>query len=1033
MAETLITCGPLRIDLSNQRLWRNDEEVRLTPKAFAVLRVLLARAGQMVTKAELLRTAWEGTIVTEAALTVCIRELRRALGDEARKPQYIETVHRRGFRFIAAVSAVTVSRSTSLVSSENESEVSAHVSNLDESLGIRNQKRETLLVGRDTELTHLYSLLEKAMAGERQLVFVTGEPGIGKTALLDAFLRRMWNGEGGTRAISSSSLKPKVQIFDPAPWLAHGQCIEHFGPGEAYMPLLSALGTLGRGPERQRLQTVLRQYAPTWLMQLPSLLTPEEMAVLQPQTFGATRERMLRELAEALEALTAETVLVLVLEDLHWSDPSTLDAVSFLARRRHLAKLLVLGSYRPMEVLGNGHPLRVITEDLQVHRHSVELPVPLLTEAAVAEYLSMRAALPTLAPAIHQRTGGNPLFMVNVVEDLLTHPPTPDQQVSLPLSVPASIRQMIERHYDHLTPEEQRILQRASVVGMTFSAAAIGSDEHATLVDVEAYCASLARREQFLRARSTSEWPDGTQAGQFSFRHALYQEVIYDRVTPSAQQQFHRQIGERLERAYGEHANTIAAELAVHFELARDYPRAVLYHGVAGQSALRRNAPQEARGHLTTALDLLSHFPASVERNQQELPLQMALGVALMNAKGYTVSEVERAYSRAQTLCEELGDSPQIFPILVGLVVYHAVRGEFLVALSLSERSLTLAQRLQDPSLLLEAHRSMGYILFHTGNHNAARSHIEQALKLYDPQQHTSHAFLYGHEPGAFCLCYLASISWYLGYPDQATKRVHEALAFARQLAHSLTLLGTLHVGTTLAIFAQDLKAALPLQYEEVTIARQYDVPFYEMVIRVHEGWALSQQGKASEAIPQIRQALDTISGAGFVMMKPTFLSFLSEAYSKAGDVVMALTTITEALATVEQIGERTHEAELYRLKGELTLQSQISLRQVKTGQDKSEDVNLRAEAEAEACFLKAIAIAREQSAKSWELRATMSLVRLRQQQIMESESRTSSRESRQKLAEAHLMLSDVYNWFTEGFDTPDLQDAKALLEVLSS
>ncbi len=823
---------------------------------------------------------------------------------------------------------------------------------------------------------------------------------------------------------SLSSSAPNPQPRAPV-FIAHGQCIEQFGPGEPYLPLLAAFGELGRGPTQDRLVTTLRQYAPTWLMQLSALATPADRAALQVHTFGATRERMLRELAEGLEALTRDTVLILTLEDLHWSDPSTQDALSFLARRRHPARLLVLGTYRPTEVLGNGHPLRTLTQDLAIHRHSVELPVPLLTEAAVAEYLAIRARpLQPLARTIHHRTSGNPLFMVNVVEDLLLHgPATNDGPAQAPLNVPATIRQMLERQIDQLSTDEHQLLVTASAVGTEFAAATIAPSLARSVTTVEEHCASLARREHFVRATGTTQWPDGTTSARYSFRHALYHDVLYERVTPSRRLQVHQQIGERLEQGYGDRAEEIAAALAGHFEQARDYPRAVRYHGVAGQSALRRNASQEASVHLTTALDLLNHLPASVERNQQELPLQMALGVAVMNAKGYSVPEVERAYFRARTLCEELEDSPHIFPILLGLVVYHVVRGQFSVALSLSEQCLTLAVRFQEPSLLLEAHRSRGHVLHHIGDQHSAQTHLEGGLRLYNPQQHRGHTFLYGHEPGVFCLTYTAAVLWTLGYPDQASKRTQEALSLARETSHALSLLGTLSTAMTLSIFRREGQAVEEGQRELTTVAQEQSIPAYVTVATLHQGWLDAQQGKTVEGITQIRQALDLFSAVGFRVLEPVLLSFLADAYSKAGKISEALTTITQALAALEQTGERSYEAELYRLKGELLLAQESKSQKSKSKSQKLENPSPQplapnTQAEAEECFHKAIAIARQQSAKSWELRATMSLARLWQQQG--------------KQHEAHLMLSEAYNWFTEGFDTADLQDAKALLVALS-
>ena len=326
---------------------------------------------------------------------------------------------------------------------------------------------------------------------------------------------------------------------------------------------------------------------------------------------------------------------MLVLEDLHWSDPSTLELLSFIARRQQPARLLVLGSYRPMEVLTNGRPLRAVAQELALHRHCEEAPLGLLNESDIRAYLStrfpvgepVRPSLHSLARLIHRRTEGNPLFMVNVVDDLLAQGGWNNPEMEL--NMPATIRQMIERQFDHLTAEEQQVVAVASVAGMEFSTAVVAAGIEAGVPEVEMRCADLVRREHFLRASGVSEWPDGTIAARYAFRHALYQEVVYERVPAGRRVELHRRVGERLEAAYGERATEVATELAVHFERGRDIPKAVHYHGQAGQRALQRSASQEAITHLTTALELLSALPDTPERTQQELALQMALGPAV--------------------------------------------------------------------------------------------------------------------------------------------------------------------------------------------------------------------------------------------------------------------------------------------------------------------------------------------------------------------------------------------------------------------
>ena len=415
-------------------------------------------------------------------------------------------------------------------------------------------------MGREPELAQLHTRFAKALNGERQIIFVTGEPGIGKTTLVEAFLTRL------------------ADEHEHELWLGQGQCIEHYGTGEAYLPLLEALGRLGRGAGGQRLIELLSQQAPTWLVQMPALLTATELDMLQRKTQGATRERMLRELAEAVEQLTAERPLVLWLEDLHWSDVSTLDWLAFVARRREPARLLIIGTYRPVDVLVQGHPLRAVKQELQTRGYCTELLLDFLNEEDMAKYLAVRFASPSpfqeedrgegasrtslqrLARIIHQRTDGNPLFMVNVVNDLLARGVLVQSEGRWELKeggeevasrVPESLQQLIAQQIERLSPETQRLLEVASVAGAEFSAAAVAAGVETEVDAMEEQCEALVRQEHFLRASGTAEWPDGTVAARYGFLHALYQEVLYNRLTARRRQRLHQQIGEREEQAYG--------------------------------------------------------------------------------------------------------------------------------------------------------------------------------------------------------------------------------------------------------------------------------------------------------------------------------------------------------------------------------------------------------------------------------------------------------------------------------------------------
>ncbi|MBI3801970.1 MAG: AAA family ATPase [Deltaproteobacteria bacterium] len=1006
MATETLTFPPFILDPSNACLWRGRKHILLTPKDFAVLHYLVTHSGGLVTQAEVLKGVWPDTVVDPGILKVRLRRIRLALGDKVVKPRFIETVHGRGYRFIAPVTTAP-----SVASGQEERGQTQKAKGQEQKAKIAlqrpvpsTQRPVPIVVGREAELGQLHNWLEKALQGERQIVFVTGEPGIGKTTVVEAFLAQVAAAGGA--------------------WIGRGQGIEQHGIGEAYMPVLEALGRLCRAPEGEHFRALLSQHAPTWLAQLPRLLSATDLEALQRRVLGATRERMLREMAEAIEVFTAEHTLVLWLEDLHWMDTSTLALLSVLARRRERARLLVIGTYRPVEVVGQRHPLHSLTQELGAHDQATELALGLLSEANVAAYLDARcpaSVLPTrLARVLHQRTGGNPLFLVSLVHDwvnreVLVHADgswtLQGDLEALTMEVPDGIRQLVARQRERLLPTEQRVLAAASIAGREFSAAAVAAALATDVVEVEEQCAGLAERQQFLRPAGITEWPDGTLAARHGFLHALYQQLWHERVSVGRQRQWHLRIGERKEAAYGNRANEIAAELAVHFEQGRDYRRAIRYLQQAGENAIRRSANAEAIDHLSKAVELLTTLPDTPERAQQELGLQIALSVPLVMSKGYTAPAVERACARARDLCQQIGETPQLFQAVFGLFRFYDVRGELYTARELGEQLIRLAQRGHDHTLLLVAHAALGAALFQIGDLAAARAQAEHGLALYDPQRHGSLIFSYGDDLGLVCRSSIAWILQMCGYPDQAQARNQEVLALARELSYPFILLGAFWTAGFFHQLRREGQRVQEMAEAAVVLGNEQGFVPHAASGAILRGWALAEQGQGEEGIAGICQGLETLRAMGALLWRPYALGLLAEAYGKEGQAEEGLTVLAEALVTAERTGQRWHEAELYRLKGELSLQSRQVEDQSKTSQDKSE-------AEAEACFWKAIEIARRQQAKSLELRAVMGLSRLWQRQG--------------KKAEARRMLAEVYGWFTEGFDTVDLQEAKALLKELS-
>lgn len=1048
------------LDVDNACLRQGQEQCALRPKAFDMLLYFVERPGQLVTKDELFQALWPNIVVDGATLAGCIRELRIVLKDDARQPRFIETVPTRGYRFIGKV----VSTQYSVVRREEETQKAKG-----KRQGAKGgtvfptpnpQHPAPVLVGRDAALAALHQWLDKAQRGERQVVFVTGEPGIGKTTLIEAFLAGAVSSSkfqvpsSTPRRPASQSLSsptPNSQLLTPGIlWAGSGQCVKQYGSGEAYLPVFEAFTRLGREAHGEQLIAVLQQYAPTWIVQMPGFLSPRDFNALQPRVAGTTRERMLREFAEAVEVFTRERVLVLWFDDLHDSDPSTLDLIAYLARRPQSVRLLLIGTYRPAEILWGEHALQHIQRELRERRQWQELPLECLSEPTVEDYLKVQFpgatafSFPTLARAIYRRTEGNPLFVVSMLDDLKAQQVLVQSEGRWRLQanlheaiswVPATLHGTLEGQLHDLQPEEQEVLEAASVTGMSFAVPIVSAATGKALLEAEEICESLARRERFICRDGMEEWPDRTLAPRYRFRHTLHHEVAYQRIPPLKRSDWHQKIGERREQAFATELGTIAVELAVHFERSHDYRRAVRYLRQAGEQAIQRSAYREAISLLTKGLELLRTVPETPERNQHELSLQVALGLALTATKGYGMPEVGRVYARARELSQQLTEVPELFVVLPGLFRFYVVREEFPTARELAEQCLTLAQRVHEPTFLIEAHQAVGMTAFHYGELAAAREHFEHSLVLYDSRRHGSSGS--PHDLGVNGRYYRAYGLWFLGYPDQALRSIRQALTLAHELAHPFSLAGALYFTAMLHHLYREGHATQARAEELIALSREQGFLQWLALGGIMRGWALVAQGQGEAGIAQIRQGLAAYAAVGAKLGQPYLLGVLAEAYGKARQPAEGLNVVAEALAVAKNTGDCFFEAELYRLKGQLTLQSQTSPRQVqdksKTSQDKSEsrksespkaEINIpqstfhNPQSEAEACFLKAIEIARRQQAKTLELRATASLVRLWQQQGKHHEART--------------VLADVYGWFTEGLDTKDLQAAKALLEQLS-
>jgi DNA-binding winged helix-turn-helix (wHTH) protein/predicted ATPase len=946
--------GAYRLDVLDERLWHGDTAVRVGHKALAVLSRLVSEPGQLVTKDDLLKAGWPDTAVTDAVLTTAMRELRQALSDGAREPRFIQTVHGRGYRFVAAVARMDPATAA--------------------------PEPAPLIVGREKEFARLRELYSTAQQGVRRIVFIAGAAGIGKTALVESFV---------------SGVTPRNTTL-----IGRGQCIEQYGAGEAYLPILEALGRLGRHADAP-VQDIFRKHAPSWLAHLPSSSGGESA-----HTAAATPARMLRELCDAVEVLTAHAPLILVLEDVHWSDTSTLEWLAYAARRRDHARLLVLTTYRPLEAVPQTYALRKLVADMRQQTQCTELALDCLSEDAVKAYVQQRCGdvprLEALADVLCRRTGGHPLFLQGIVDELVRHSSLDNFDLeTISSTVPAGARQFIETRFEALPREDKDILEAASASGDTFCLAAVAAVTSSPETVIESRCASWDRDGQFITADGVMSWPDGTVAARYRFRHALYQEVVYARISPEQRADLHRRIGDRLEIAYGHQAHKIAAELAIHFEQGRDPNRAVMYLAHAARNTLERSAYAEARKHLETGQKLLEALPDGLHKSRRELELLLLLGRVLAATKGWAVEEVGSVFSRAREMCEKLQDTRGLLQSLWGLIGVTFVGADFRKAQAIGHQVLELANKLRDPVYAVLGHMEVGGTSFHLGESTTASSrHFSKAASLYNVRQHSTHIARFGVDMGVFSRSWATHFLWHKGYADRARATSDDTVALARKVSHPLSLALALSYATMLQQFCRDVRRVEAFAKSTIALCTDHAFAYYLAWAEVLQGWSRAANGGCDEGIAEMRRGIDMLEAKAGARLS-YYRALLAEACAWSGRVDDALRAVDDGFADVRKTGERWWEAELYRIRGELFM---------------SDGVNRHADAEE--CFKQALEAAKKQQARSLELRAAASLGRLWR--------------DHGRQVEAHALLSKVHGWFAEGRDLADFRATETILRELT-
>jgi predicted ATPase/class 3 adenylate cyclase len=836
----------------------------------------------------------------------------------------------------------------------------------------RRSGRPSPMIGRDQELALVLERWRQAAAGEGQAMLLVGEAGIGKSRLVRAALDAVEGEEHTALRYQCSPHHTGTALWPVARQFGFAAGFEPADTEAARLDKLEALlrqGTEDVGGAAPLITTLLGIDAGA-RYPVPDL-TPQQR-----------RAHTLAVLVEQLLGLARRRPVLMVLEDAHWIDPTTLELVGQALDRIAGARVLMLLTSRPdnQPTLG-GHP------------HVTRLTLNRLgrgpTAAIITHLAGDRSLSPGVLGEIAARADGVPLFVEELTKAVL-EAGTAGPGAAVPVSLHDSLMARLDR-----VPEVKEVAQVAACIGREFAYPLLAAISPLPEAELQAALDRLVAAELVF---GRGEPP----TTNYTFKHALVRDAAHESLLRAQRQQLHGRIVRALEERFLETVNTEPELLAQHCTEAGLAEKAVDYWYKAGQFAIQRLATAEAIAQLTKGLGLLVGLPDGAERRRRELDLQLGLGPALIAAKGFAAPETGRAYARACELCRELGDTRKLFPALYGESVVHWQRAELAAAHEAARELLRLAEEQGDAAAEVVGHRILGAFLFQLGRLAESVAHSESALALYDPVRDRNSRFVYAIDSRVVCFLWLAQALLVLGYPEQARVRQGEALASARELAHPNTTAQALFYDSTLHQLLGDRHKAQEQAEALIALATEQGLPLWLTAGEVVRGWALAADGRAEEGIAVICRGLADYRATGAELFSPHFLALLADAHWRAGQAAAGLSLLADALDRVAKGGPRWIEPELHRLKGELLL----ALPEADT-------------TEAEACFRHALAIAREHGARMLELRTAMSLARLWR--------------DIDRTGEARELLAPVYEWFIEGFDMPDLKEAEALLHELAS
>ena len=942
------------LDEENASLACDGKPVALPPTPFAVLCALVRQEGALVTKNGLLDAVWGHRFVTESVLKTVIGKLRTALEDDARKPRFIETVSRRGYRFIATT--VPAGRT----GWAQESQPAA--------------PRDDAFIGRADELARLHAAWGRASDAKRSIVWLAGDPGIGKTTLIERFVASL----GGVACV-------------------RGQCVEQYGAGEPYLPVLEALAELCRRDAAA--VAMLRAVAPAWLVQLPWLSTTEERDVLRRELAGLGADRMLREMAEFVDRYTARAPLLLVTEDLHWSDRSTIQLLDYAARRRGGARFMWLASFRLSEVIALDHPLNRLRHELLVHGLCEEMVLDPFSESEVAQYVARRspstAADEAFVRALHERTDGLPLFVDQIMSDVAETAQDGGGALAATqiaaLAVPERLAALIDHYIVRLPNEERTVLSAAAVCGTEFRVGTIALVLESDRATVAQACEELARKRLLIGVADAQKAGAAPQPS-YSFRHALFRQVLYERTSAALRMDLHRKAGAALQRERVAGVPVVAAELAMHFERGGDAMTATGYYTEAAEAALLNYSPGEGLMLAERGLLLLDRVAPTPERDDLEISLATIAGASAGHLLGESSPQAKAWLQRAYARFENAPGHPMRATLLHLLGVALFLRGEYADAISVAERTQALSSATNDAVLLRAACTIEGQVRMLQGRPRVAREWFERGLAAVASSEAQTPRDSLAADPQVTLLGLLALQLLHVGCVEAAQQRIAHAQQRARESAQPVAQMIAVWCDALLEVRLGNAQRVEALAAQMGMLVEKYALGLGRTAFGWLRGWALARTGRPSEGFRLIRDAYEENVRLGTFTGGSEVLGYGAEAMLLAGDLEAAETQLAEAFRVAETLGERIYLPELF------VIEASIARAQGKAR-------------EAEAALHRALAEARAQEAPWLELAPLLELC----------SARGASRSDREALAA-------LVDRMPEAKDTQAVSRARAIL-----